>query len=290
MSGWIKVEKDLSNDPRVLRMASRLRHANVTLGSYARHVVIGSLVTLWWYADTHISDDDLLPIGADQVDELVGLPGFCDLMPPEWLQVIDADCVKLVDYLVHNGTSAKQRALTQKRMVRLRKRDADVTRELRSRDANSVTRPRPREDLDKKKREGVAFAPSVVEGLDQEAWKQWTEYRAKRKPAIKPESARAAAETLAAFGTDQLAVVKNAIANGYQGLFALKSAGAKVNGHDPASKVWEQLLASDGAEPPRDQRIQSAIEAAGGWVTIRCRTGFDEAKLKSKFCEVYRAG
>jgi hypothetical protein len=151
MSGWIKVEKDLANDPRVLRMASRLRHADVTLGSRSRLVVVGALVTLWWYADTHIRDDDTLPVGADQINELVGIDGFCDLMPAEWFEILDANSVKLVDYTAHNGTTAKKRALGQRRKERSRSRHADVTPESRSCLSNSVTRPRLDLDLDKKK-------------------------------------------------------------------------------------------------------------------------------------------
>lgn len=146
MSGWIKVEKDLATDPRVLRMASRLRHVDVTLGSRSRLVIVGALVTLWWYADTHIREDDTLPVGVDQINELVGIDGFCDLMPPEWFQVIDADSVKLVDYTVHNGTTAKKRAVNQKRQERCRNANADVTPVSRSRHADSVTRPREDQD------------------------------------------------------------------------------------------------------------------------------------------------
>jgi hypothetical protein len=153
LSGWIKVEKDLANDPRVLRMASRLRHADVTLGSRSRLVVVGALVTLWWYADTHIRDDDTLPIGADQINELVGIDGFSDLMPDEWFVVLDANSVKLVDYTAHNGTTAKKRALGQRRKERSRIRHADVTPQSRVSHSNSVTRPRLDQDLDKTKTE-----------------------------------------------------------------------------------------------------------------------------------------
>lgn len=148
MSGWIKVEKDLANDPRVLRMASRLSHADVTLGSRSRLVVVGALVTLWWYADTHICDDDVLAIGANEVDELVGLKGFCELMPPDWLQVLDADHIKLVDYTAHNGSLAKNKALAQKRQQKHR---AKPTSTSRSRHAHVTPTALP--DRDKTKTE-----------------------------------------------------------------------------------------------------------------------------------------
>lgn len=152
MSGWIKVEKDLSSDPRVLRMASRLRNADVTLGSRARLVIVGALVTLWWYADTHIREDDTLPVGADQINELVGVENFCDLMPSDWLVIVDSNNVKLIDYTAHNGTTAKKRALGQKRQERHRSHvNSDVTPPSRSPNANCVTRPREDQDLEKTK-------------------------------------------------------------------------------------------------------------------------------------------
>jgi len=151
MSGWIKVEKDLANDPRVLRMASRLSHADVTLGSRSRLVVVGALVTLWWYADTHIGNDDVLAIGTDEIDELVGLKGFCSLVPTDWLQVLDSDHVKLVDYTAHNGSSAKQRALAQRRQERHRNEPPSKSRSRHARVTPSALPDKTRQDLDKTK-------------------------------------------------------------------------------------------------------------------------------------------
>lgn len=67
------------------------------------------------------------------------------------------------------------------------------------------------------------FDVSTVPGISLEAWEAWEGYRAARKPAIKPESRQAAAKALAAYGPDQMAVVQQSIANGYQGLVPLKS-------------------------------------------------------------------
>lgn len=73
------------------------------------------------------------------------------------------------------------------------------------------------------KKDKLAEARSVA-GLNPEAFDQWLNYRAERKPAIKLASLVAAAEQLAGFGDPswQAAVVKHSIANGYQGLFEPK--------------------------------------------------------------------
>lgn len=176
MSGWIKVEKDLGTDPRVLRMASRLRNDDVTLGSRSKLVVIGALVTLWWYADTHIGDDDVLPIGADQIDELVGVAGFCEVMPTDWLEIIDANSVRLVEYFAHNGSVAKTRALGQKRQETHRKntpkpsrtRNAGVTRDALP-DKNRLDKTREEEE----KNTSASATPTRERNVSRETDSDW---------------------------------------------------------------------------------------------------------------------
>jgi hypothetical protein len=70
---------------------------------------------------------------------------------------------------------------------------------------------------------------SMLDGLDSEAWKRWLDYRRKIKKPLKPASFSAAQKVMVKFGADQAAVVEQSIANGYQGLFGLKDAPAKVD-------------------------------------------------------------
>jgi uncharacterized protein YdaU (DUF1376 family) len=58
---------------------------------------------------------------------------------------------------------------------------------------------------------------------------------------------------------------------------------------DTAVQIWDQLLASDGARPPRNPNLQAAIDAAGGWSAIKQRTSFEEPKLRKQFCDAYRS-
>jgi DNA-binding transcriptional MocR family regulator len=59
--------------------------------------------------------------------------------------------------------------------------------------------------------------------LNVEAWHRWEQYRKQVRKPIQPASKLAAQRKLAAFGTDQAAVVEQSIADGYQGLFPLKT-------------------------------------------------------------------
>jgi hypothetical protein len=61
------------------------------------------------------------------------------------------------------------------------------------------------------------------DGLNLDAWIAWTVYRKQIGKPVKPASIPAAQRKLAAHGTSQAAVVEQSIANGWQGLFELKS-------------------------------------------------------------------
>ncbi len=169
MSGWIKVEKDLRSDPRFMRMVKGLRNADVTQERIspekAATQVLGGLVTLWCYADSHIREDDTLDLGADEINELVGLEGFVELMPVDWLEVINEHCVKLPGFQEHNGTDAKKRALTAKRVERHRIRNVTHVRSDGGVDSNAgalpdQTRPdQTRPDQTRPEKNPTAAAP-----------------------------------------------------------------------------------------------------------------------------------
>lgn len=90
-------------------------------------------------------------------------------------------------------------------------------------------------DSDKEKNKKAAAPPD----LDALAWEKWVEYRKRRKPAIRPESIEAAQRKLAAFGIEQMAVVENSIANGYQGLIQPKGSTAPRKSYQRAPTTAE---------------------------------------------------
>lgn len=132
MSGWVKFEKDLTTDPRVLRMAKELDRRLTMFGSGVEFdpcnasalpgvtLVCGALIRMWCYADSHAREDDTLDLGFQEIDELIGIPGFCSIMPGDWLRKVDDRTVELPGFQEHNGVEAKKRALTQKRVARHR--------------------------------------------------------------------------------------------------------------------------------------------------------------------------
>jgi hypothetical protein len=134
VSGWIKLEKDLREDRRFTRIVTALlkrQNESVTDVTQMRLLerntvtqVLGCLAQLWMFADSHIREDDTLDYTLDEIDQLVGVEGFAKLMPSDWLEVLDENRIRLPDFQAHNGTDAKKKALTAKRVKRHRTRSA----------------------------------------------------------------------------------------------------------------------------------------------------------------------
>lgn len=99
--------------------------------STAVTLVCGALVQLWSYMDDHGREDDSLDLSPEEIDELVGLPGFSGLMPEDWLEVLDDGRTKLPDFQAHNGVEARRKALTAQRVAKHRsaQAEADVTQQ-----------------------------------------------------------------------------------------------------------------------------------------------------------------
>lgn len=247
MSGWIKIEKDLETDPRVLRMAKSLA-ANFGLQSRdgcnacalpGVTLVCGALSRLWMYADAHARADDTMDSSAAELDDWLGIPGFCALLPADWLRVIDSDTVELPGYQEHNGVEAKKRALTQKRVAQHRdkeKRNGAADCNASALPDQTKTRPRPRPE------------EKTVAGLDMAAWESWKAYRHSIRKPIKPPSVALAQKQLAAYGHSQMAVVEQSIGQGWTGLFELKALNGKSAKSAPDnSAAWSEAHARAAA-------------------------------------------
>lgn len=147
MSGWIRAEKELTETIRFKRMVKAYRNAlrSVTERDVTRDetLLLGALIRMWMYADSHIRDDNTLVITCDEIDELVGVEGFAKSLPVEWLKVIDAERVELPDFLEHNGTSARQRKNNAKRQANFRskRKQLGVTRDVTHGNARNDARP-----------------------------------------------------------------------------------------------------------------------------------------------------
>lgn len=170
---WIKFEKDLQTDPRVLRLARALTErwgmseATVTGKNKefeicnapplpAVTIACGALVRLWCLADTHVAEDDMLRLSPDEIDAFIGLPGFCSLVPGDWF-VDHGDSVELPGFHSHNGTLAKTKAVTAKRVERHRNKTEKALHDVTHIPLPDQTRP----DQTKKDKNTVGLKPDL---------------------------------------------------------------------------------------------------------------------------------
>lgn len=110
--------------------------------------------------------------------------------------------------------------------------------------------PLPEPEPEKAARAKNPEPEEIPGGLDLQAWGRWVTYRRSIKKPIKPASTQAAQRALAGFGPRQGEVVEQSIANGWQGLFALRETRdgrssadrraahlAELGGYAPASRT-----------------------------------------------------
>jgi hypothetical protein len=193
---WIKFDKDLINDPRIIR-ASRELAETYTLSiegikskefstgtdlsaretsDLMRNAVTGALVTLWVYADTHIRDGDILPLSLAEIDHMVGIDCFCDILGPEWVKESDDGThTVLPGYCEKNGLLSrdKRRSDNAERQRRYRENRNAVSNGVSNGVSNApVTAPRPRPRPDK--------TPLPPSGAFLRFWVSWPKHHRKQ--------------------------------------------------------------------------------------------------------------
>ncbi len=141
MSGWIKLEKDLREDVRVRRISRELVTHLRYNPAMAVTLVVGGLAQLWMHADSFARQDDTLEITTAEIDELTGIQGFAKLLPRDWLEILDTQTVKLPGFQEHNGSEAKRRALTSKRVSHHRAANANAQALQAPKDCNAPALP-----------------------------------------------------------------------------------------------------------------------------------------------------
>jgi len=116
-AGWIKFRKTIIRDGRVRSTARKCNATRVT--------VVGALVTLWTLADDYADETGKLAgYSPDDVDDEVGVEGFCSALPSDWIR-IEGESVYLPNYKEHNGSTAKVRAQGARRTKASRTRNAN---------------------------------------------------------------------------------------------------------------------------------------------------------------------
>jgi hypothetical protein len=275
---YIQVDKDLMDDPLLLCAAKNLAARNELCWNgehltddeslcIARARYVCALLRLWCYADTYIRDDDTIPMGSWEVDHYVGLTGFCDLTPPQWLEVIDDNTVRLPQYCEKNNVVSRRKRRKENADRMKRNRDAaralhmDDTCDERAphvqRNTNTNTKkekgskdPQKKAPRDDRKRQTRLFEAELTPGLNRDAWQRWLQYRIELRKPLPTASLHLAAEAMARLGShaEQLDAVTFTIGQGWQGLQARKAQPAAT------PRAWSTR--------PTQESALAAIDAA----------------------------
>lgn len=135
---WIKMRSNLWDHPKVARIVDMTDSTEAT--------VIGALYWLWSTADQHTEDGTLHGLTCKGIDRKTGVPGFAQaLCAIGWL-ADHPEGVRVVDFEEHNGTSAKKRCQTAKRVANFGAANAKPTQDPEPTNAHSVSSALAREE------------------------------------------------------------------------------------------------------------------------------------------------
>jgi hypothetical protein len=171
---WIKLQKDTPDKPEVLAIASRM--------NLDPDAVVGKLVRIWSWFDTHTVDGNALSVTYALLDRLAGITGFAEQMSfVGWLNQ-EGHVLSLPNFEYHNGETAKKRALGKNRQDKHRSNDESNANSNASSVTNALPEKRREEkSIDIKKERATSVAPPI--GVSNSVWQEFKTLRkAKRAP------------------------------------------------------------------------------------------------------------
>lgn len=178
---WLKMESSTPEKAEVMAITARLGWEDTDL-------TVGKLFRLWRWFDQQTVDGNARSVTSALLDRVIGVTGFCAAVAEVgWLDITESG-ISLPKFDRHNGTTAKSRALTSKR-VQKHKGNADGNGVGNAKGngvcvTSALTAALPREEKrreEEKTKESRANAPRSADRFDD----FWDAYPSKkgRKPA-----------------------------------------------------------------------------------------------------------
>ena len=204
---WIKMRVNLTSDPAVIGIASRL--------DISEHEVVGLLHTLWGWADQHTDDGNARGVTASWVDRHLGVPGFADALgEQEWL-LIDDEGIHFPNFERHNGSPAKKRAQGAARQKKHRAQ-AESPEPRRPKTSSVPSKVRALVEVTKKE-----FPHLLEDPARKAALGLWVKHRqALTAKGYTDVSARTFLKKIEGMSVEEfVAAAENSVANNYTGLY-----------------------------------------------------------------------
>lgn len=124
---WLKFDKSTPDKPEVWQIADAL--------DIDPDAVVGKLMRLWSWMDDHTQDGNAPSVSRKLLDRIVGVTGFCDAVTDAGWLVDDGKNLSAVNFDRHNGKTAKNRALTAKRVAQHKQKSNDAGNDSLTEDA-----------------------------------------------------------------------------------------------------------------------------------------------------------
>jgi hypothetical protein len=118
---WIKIERATPDKPEVAVIAHRLK--------CEPDLVVGKLIRIWAWADENSVDGNGIPVTDAFLDRIAHRRGFAAAMRKAGWLTGQNECLSFPGFSRHNGSTAKGRAETNRRVAKHRKCNASVTLE-----------------------------------------------------------------------------------------------------------------------------------------------------------------
>jgi hypothetical protein len=259
---WIKLQKDTPDKPEVLAIAARL--------GIDQDAVVGKLVRIWSWFDTHTTDGNALSVTFSFIDRLTGVTGFAEQVAlVGWLEQKGHE-LTLPNFDFHNGETAKKRAMgknrTEKHRSNVESNDASVTEVL----------PEKRREEKSINKEKAADAFVLPDWMPMETWEAFLAMRKKiKKPATDKaiELLVAKLERYKANGQDIQAVLEKSITSSWQDVFEIKERQPFANKYDVAHVTTPPPPNQDAAlrkiEEDRKKAVPPSLETLAKLAELR---------------------
>lgn len=162
---WLKFDTATPEKPEVMALT-------VAMGWDDPDLTVGKLLKVWRWFDQHTVEGNAAGVTAALLDRLIGVTGFSVQMAKVGWLVIHEDGISLPNFERHNGKTAKDRALTAKRVSEHKanaKANGQVT-------VSALPTALPREE---KRREEVIPPNPPAGGAFDRFWSEWPKHKRK---------------------------------------------------------------------------------------------------------------
>ena len=171
---WIKMEVGLPEKPEVWQIAGMV---GIDADS-----VVGKLLKVWRWFDAHTESGNAVGVSYPLVDHVAGVSGFAEAMALcGWLRQ-DGSTLILPNFDRHNGKTAKNRALTAKRVAKhTEKTNAKPN-------AGSVSDALAREEKrrEEEKKEHAPVGADLLPNVDAQVARDFVRLRKRKRAELTP--------------------------------------------------------------------------------------------------------